>query len=158
MPSNTPIGDAILEEVVEGVIRSAFRASLDSWDMKDVKISCFWLGDENDIDNIKAKEPPFVFIQTAPNTDDGFFSPIRKLMVEVTIVTLQNQDAFSGSYIGRNVYAAIRRVFDTAGYLAFTSPVQTYAWRVISSNVGSGDMEGFEQATFTVELQVSIAT
>ena len=157
MADNTPLGDPILEEVIENVIRSAIRASLSAWGMDSVKVSAFWLRDENEADNIKGKEPPFVFIQAAPNTDEGFFSAIRKCSVDVSVVTLQNEDVYAGAYSGRNVYAAVRRVFDSAGYLTFTSPITTFAWRVISSSVGAGAVEGFEQASFTVEVQVSVA-
>ncbi len=158
MPSdNTPLGDPIIEEVVEGVIRAAIRASLASGLLDNVKVSCFWLRDENEADNVKAKEPPFVFIQAAPNTDEGFFSPLRKVSVEVSVVTLQNEDAFAGAYSGRNVYAATRRVFDSAAYLNFTAPIVVSAWRITQSSVGAGAVEGFEQASFTVELQLSVA-
>lgn len=156
MADNTPLGDPIIEEVVENVIRSAIRASLASWDMASVKVSCFWLRDENEADNIKGKEPPFIFIQASPNTDEGFFSSLRKVSVEVTVVTLQNEDVYAGAYSGRNVYAAARRVFDSAGYLTFTAPITVSAWRVTQSSVGPGEVEGFEQATFTVELQLSV--
>jgi hypothetical protein len=156
MADNTPLGDPIIEEVVEGVIRSAVRSSLASWGMDSVKVSCFWLRDENEADNIKGKEPPFVFIQTSPNTDEGFFSPLRKVSVDVSVVTLQNEDVYAGAYSGRNVYAAVRRVFDSAQYLVFTTPVAVSAWRVTGASVGAGAVEGFEQASFTVEIQLSV--
>jgi hypothetical protein len=156
MADNTPLGDPIIEEVVEGVIRAAIRASLASWALDSVKVSAYWLRDENEADNIKGKEPPFVFIMASPNTDEGFFSPLRKVNVEIKVVTLQNEDVYAGAYSGRNVYAAVRRVFDTAQYLNFSSPIGASAWRVTGASVGAGEVEGFEEASFTVELQLSI--
>jgi hypothetical protein len=54
------------------------------------------------------------------------------------------------------VYAAVRRVFDTAGTLVFTTPILRAAWWVTGSSVGAGEVEGFEQASFTVEIQCVI--
>jgi hypothetical protein len=156
MPDNQPLGDPIIEEVVEGVARAAIRASLASWDMTGVKISAFWLRDENEADNIKGKEPPFIFLRAAPATQEGLGSRIRKVSLDVSVVTLQNEDAFAGAYSGRNVYAAARRVFDTAGMLVFSTPIQRAAWWVTGSTVGAGEVEGFEQASFTVDIHLVI--
>lgn len=150
-----PIGELMIEEVIEGAIRQAVRSSLNASGFDSVKISAFWLGDEQGLDNIKGLEPPFVYIMASPNTMAGFSDPIRKVSVEIAVVTLQDADSFTGIRNKRNIYQCVRRVFDSRT-LMFSDPINAIDWTIVGSSVGAGDNDDFERASFTVEFQLAV--
>ncbi len=163
--STTISGAPMLEEIVEGCLRRAFRSALDAAGMASTRVSCFWLGDEAGVDDVKGQIPPYVFIQAAPCTMPGYREPFRNTQVAVILATLQDDDfsqADSGQATAqsaipalRNLYKAIRYAVDTEAFAPFDAPVVSYGWTLDDAQLDTGDPR-IPMITMTINFRFAV--
>lgn len=145
-------GSPMVEEIVELGLRRAIRDSINAAGFDNAKISCYWLGHETGLDDVKGVEPPFVFIQASPATTPGMGSTLRDMTVDVVVVTLPDDDCFVADKKMRDLYKAVRTVFD--GALVFDDPVGASGHYIEGSSIDPSRY--FQTVSFTVKLMLAL--
>ena len=157
--SDANIQPKIPEEAVEIGLRKAIRSAIQASNIPDVKISCWWLPDEFDEDEVKARVPPYVLIEASPAGTPGFKSNLRDIAVNLTCVTLPDTDIDAAGITIRDLYPVVRAVID-AGAFVFPSPVKAQGGFTIDggtvSNVEVSTGKYFAMAGMTINFKVSV--
>jgi len=152
--SDSDIKPATPEEAVELGLRKAIRTAIQASNIGDAKISCFWLPDEFDADDIKGKVPPYVFIEAQPARMAGYRSKLRDIPVSITCVTLPDGDVDGRDKRMRDLYPVVRGVIDNETF-TFPAPVVAQGFTVDESSTSATD-DYMPMVSFTVTFRISI--